>query len=176
MFRKSLRLFGLLLITMLIMGACQPIQRLPETKTAVAASVQTPLELANQAVVQRFYEEFVNQKKLDVLKEVFDPNMVEHSLDITPYITDTVLLAGLPDLHIKVDLWVIKDDMITAVVTVSGKHQAAILDVAPTGKTVTWSSIDIWRVKDGKITDVWHNFPSGDILLQIGYTLVPPTK
>jgi hypothetical protein len=41
---------------------------------------------------------------------------------------------------------------------------------------VTWSSSDIWRVKDGKITDVWHNFPNQDILQQIGYTLVPPTK
>jgi hypothetical protein len=41
---------------------------------------------------------------------------------------------------------------------------------------VTWSQIDVWRVKDGKITDVWHNFPDADILLQLGYKLVPPTK
>ena len=175
MFRKSFHLFGLLLITMLL-TACQPIQRLPETKTAAAASVETPLGQANQAVIQRFYEEVINQKKLEVFQEVFDPNMVEHTLGITPYITDTVLLAGLPDLHIKVDLWVIKGDLVTAVVTASGTHQVAIMDVAPTGNKVTFSQIDIWRVKDGKITDVWHNFASADILLQLGYTLVPPAK
>ena len=65
---------------------------------------------------------------------------------------------------------------LTAVVTVSGTQQAAILDIAPTGNKVTWSQIDVWRVQDGKIIDVWHNFPEADILLQIGYKVVPPTK
>ena len=176
MFSKSFRLFGLLLITMWVMMACQPIQRLPETKTTAAAAAETPLEQANKAVVQRFYEEVANQKKLDVLKEVFDPKMVEHSLDIGPVLTDTELLAGFPDLHLTVDLWVVEDDLVTAVVTVSGTHQAEFMGVAPTGNKMTFSIIDIWRVKDGKITDVWHNSPSADILQQIGYKLVPPAK
>ena len=67
-------------------------------------------------------------------------------------------------------------DLVTAVVTVSGTYQTELMSVASTGNKVTFSQIDIWRVKDGKITDVWHNFPSADILLQIGYTLVPPAK
>jgi len=174
--KTKVRTVGLWLLLALLLSACQPIQRLPETKTVAAASAETPLELANQAVVQRFYEEVVNQKKVEVMKEVFDPKMTEHVLGITPYITDTEILAGFPDLHLTVDLWVVKGDLVTAVVTASGTHQAAILDAAPTGNKMTFSQIDIWRVKDGKITDVWHNFPSADILLQIGYTLVPPVQ
>ena len=175
MFRKSFHLFGLLLITMLVMGACQPIQRLPETKAAAAASAQTPLEQANQAVVQRFYDEVVNNKNFDAFAEVFDPNMVEHSLGIGIILTDTEILTALPDLHLTVDLWVVEGDLVTAVVTTSGTHQAEFMGVAPTGNPVSWSSIDIWRVKNGKITDVWHDFPNEDILQQIGYTLVPPS-
>jgi predicted ester cyclase len=170
------RTSGLWLLLVLLLSACQPIQRLPETKTATAASAQTPLEQANQAVVQRFYEEVVNQKKVEVFQEVFDPNMVEHSLDIGPVLTDTEMMAGFPDMHLTVDLWVVEDDLVTAVVTVSGTHQAEFMGVAPTGNTMTFSIIDIWRVKDGKITDVWHNSPSADILQQIGYTLVPPAQ
>jgi predicted ester cyclase len=71
---------------------------------------------------------------------------------------------------------VLEGDLVTAVVTASGTYQAEIMGIGPTVNKVTWSSIDIWRVKDGKITDVWHNFPNEDILQQIGYTLVPPTK
>jgi predicted ester cyclase len=67
-------------------------------------------------------------------------------------------------------------DLVTAVVTASGTHQVAIMGVAPTGNQVTFSQIDVWRVKEGKITDVWHNFANADILLQIGYQLVPPTQ
>lgn len=149
------------------------IQEDPPAKTDTG---KTEMEAANQAVVQRFYDEVVNKKNLEVFQEVFDPNMVAHELGIGAFITDTVLLAGLPDLQIKVDLWVIEGDLVTAVVTASGTHQAEIMGVAPTGNLVTWSSIDIWRVKDGKITDVWHNAPNADILLQLGYTLVPPVK
>ena len=174
--KSMLRTACVCLLLTLLLSACQPIQPLPATQTTATVSAETPLEQANQAVVQRFYEEVVNQKKLEVFKEVFDPHMVEHKLGITPYITDTVLLAGFPDLHLTVDLWEVKGDLVTAVVTVSGTQQAAILDVAPTGNKVTWSSIDIWRVKNGKIIDVWHNFPDADILLRIGYKLVPPAK
>lgn len=176
MFRKSFCLFGLLLISMLIMGACQPIQQLSETKTVAAASAQTPLEQANQAVVQRFYDEVVNKKNLAVFAEVFDPKMVEHSLGIGLVLTDTEVLAAFPDLHLTVDFWVVEGDLVTAVVTTRGTHQAAFMGVAPTGNPISWSSIDIWRVKDGKITDVWHDVPNEDILQQVGYTLVPPAK
>src|SRR5262245_22430024 len=94
----------LLALVILSLAACQPIQALPATQTPATATVETPLEQANKAVVQRFYEEVVNQKKLEVFKEVFDPHMVAHDLGITPAITDTVLLAGFPDLHLTVSL------------------------------------------------------------------------
>jgi len=141
------------------------------------ASMETPLEQANQAVIQRFYEEVANQKKLEVFQEVFDPNMIEHSLGFGPqYFRDTDLFTGFPDQHVTVDLWMVKNDMVAAVVTVTGTQTGEFIGIAPTGNKVTFSQIDIWRVKDGKITDVWHNFASADILLQVGYTLVPPVQ
>ena len=39
--------------------------------------------------------------------------------------------------------------------------------MAPTGKQITWSLIDLWRVEDGKVTELWHNIPNNDILEQI---------
>jgi len=168
---------GLLALVILSLTACQPIQALPATQSAAAASLETPLEQANQAVVQRFYEEVVNQKKVEVMKEVFDPKMTEHALGFGPQMfRDVDLLAGFPDQHLTVDLWMVKDDMVAAVVTVSGTQTAEFMGIAPTGNKMSFSQIDIWRVKDGKITDVWHNFASADILLQLGYTLVPPAK
>jgi predicted ester cyclase len=174
--KVKVRTAGLWLLLVLLLSACQPIQRLPETKAAVAASAQTPLEQANQAVIQRFYEEVINQKKLEVFKEIFDPNVVDHQLGYGPAIGDPAREGFLPDLQIKVDLWVIEGDLLSAAVTVTGTHKGELLGVPATGKTVTWSHIDIWRVKNGKIVEVWHNFPTADILQQIGFTLVPPAK
>ncbi|MFN8491780.1 MAG: ester cyclase [Caldilineaceae bacterium] len=167
----------LLVLTILSLAACQPIQALPATQTTATVSAETPLEQANKAVVQRFYEEVANQKKVEVFKEVFDPHMVEHALGYGPQLfRDVDLFAGFPDQHLTVDLWLVKGDLVAAVVTVTGTQTGKFIGIAPTGKKITFSQIDIWRVRNGKITDVWHNFASADILQQVGYKLVPPTK
>jgi predicted SnoaL-like aldol condensation-catalyzing enzyme len=36
------------------------------------------------------------------------------------------------------------------------------------GKTVTWSIIELWRISDNKVVELWHNVPNDDILEQIG--------
>jgi len=176
--KTKVRTVGLwLLLTLLLtllLSACQPVQRLPETQTAAAASTQTPLEQANQAVVQRFYEEVVNQKHMNVLDEVFDANMVAHDLDFGADGGDLAgVLTSLPDVKATVSLWVVKDDLVTAVVTFSGTHKGELLGIVPTGKAVTFSLIDIWRIKDGKVIELWHNVPNNDILEQIS---PPPAK
>ena len=61
---------------------------------------------AEQAVVERFYEEVVNQKHMEVLQEVFDPKIAGHELEqVVPAVSDKDLFAAFPDLHIKVDRW-----------------------------------------------------------------------
>jgi predicted ester cyclase len=50
------------------------------------------------------------------------------------------------------------------------------MSVAATGNPVTWSHIDIHHVQNGKSTDLWHNIPANDIMLQLGYELIPPSE
>jgi predicted ester cyclase len=176
MLRKVSRLYlyGLLFLLLLATAACQPVQALPATQTTATASAEAKLEQANKAVIQRFYDEVINQKHMNVMDELNDPEIVVHDLGMTPDVG--MLFTGLPDLHVTVDLWMLKGDLVTTVVTFSGTHQGEMMGVAPTNKPVTWTHIDIHRVKNGKIVEVWHNIPMSDILQQIGYTFVPPAK
>jgi predicted ester cyclase len=164
-------LFAVLLAATLGMAGCQPVR-------PVSAMPASETVSAEQAVVGRFYEEVVNQKHMEVLQEVFDPKMVGHELEqVVPVVKDTDLFAAFPDLHIKADRWAIDGDLVTALVTVSGTHTGADLAGVPaSGKPVTWSQVDLWRIQDGKIAEVWHNFATADILQQIGYTFVPPAQ
>ena len=164
-------LFVVLLALTLGMTGCravQPVSAMPAKGTVSA----------EQAVVERFYEEVVNQKHMEVLQEVFDPKMAGHELEqVVPAVSDMELFAAFPDLHIKVDRWAMDGDLVTAVVTNTGTHTGADLAGVPaTGKQVTWSQVDLWRIQDGKIAEVWHNFGTADILQQIGYTFVPPAQ
>lgn len=106
---------------------------------------------------------------MSVLGEIFDPNLVIHDLDVVRESGGALeeTLAAFPDVKATVNLWVIEGDLVTAYVTFNGTHQAEFLGVAPIGKEVTWSIIDLWRVQDGKIAELWHNIPNEDILEQI---------
>ena len=176
--KTMVRTVGLWLLLVLLLSACRPVQALPLTQmTATDTATHsgaTDLEQANKAVIQHFYDEVVNQKHMDFMDEVFDPQMVAHDLGPTPDVG--MLFAGLPDLHVTVDHWIIDGDMVTSIVTFSGTHQGEMMGVAPTNKPVTWTHIDVHRVKNGKIVELWHNIPMGDILQQIGYQPVPPAQ
>lgn len=124
-----------------------------------------------KAVVERLYAEVMNQKELPVLDEIYAANVVAHDAEDndaqTVKANVAALLTGFPDLQATVDLSVSEGDLITTRATFSGTHQGEWAGVAPTGKAVTWSQIDIYRIQDGKITEIWHSIPKGDILQQI---------
>jgi predicted ester cyclase len=148
-----------------------------ESQARLAAAIARQ---ENKAVVERLYEEVLNQKELTVADELYADAVVDH--DAGDEGSEAVqaglaaLLAGLPDLQVTTELWSIDGDLVTTRVTFSGTHQGEWLGVAPTGKPVTWSHIDIHRVQGGKITDIWHTVPVGDILQQLGYEQVPPAQ
>jgi hypothetical protein len=51
----------------------RPLPEMSKTEEDIRMSTED-----NKAVVRRFYEEVVNQKKRAALDEVFDPNVVDH--------------------------------------------------------------------------------------------------
>jgi predicted ester cyclase len=83
------------------------------------------------------------------------------------------MFSGLPDLQVTTDVWVVDGDQVATRVTFSGTHQGEWMDVPATGNPVSWTHIDIHRIQDGKITDIWHTIPVGDMLQQIGFELIP---
>src|SRR4051812_28224660 len=66
----------LMAMVMLIMSlaACQPVQPVSAMQAKTAVSTRDE----NQATVQSFYDS-MNQKKFDLIADIFDPDMVEHA-------------------------------------------------------------------------------------------------
>ena len=162
---------GLLLVAAsLALAACQPVRAVQAAGAAGRATPpRTEQEKANQALVQRFYDKVFTQKNMAALNDLFATDFVPHDLDaqeLPAGIDGTI--AAFPDLKTTVTQWVIEGDMITAMVTFTGTQTGDFLGVAPTGKSVTFSIIDIWRVQDGKIAELWHDVPNNEILAQIG--------
>jgi steroid delta-isomerase-like uncharacterized protein len=73
-------------------------------------------------------------------------------------------LKGMPDLAVSIEALVASEDRCAASFVYSGTHQGPYLGVAPTGKSLRFTSCDIFRVADGKIAEHWG---MGDIAGQL---------
>lgn len=64
-------------------------------------------------------------------------------------------LKGMPDLVVSVEAMVSNADMVAASFNYKGTHRGVYFGIAPTGKTLQFTSCDIFRVADGKIAEHW---------------------
>ena len=138
----------------------------------------------NKAVVRRFYEEVMNQKKRAVLDEVFDLNVVDHFAPPgTPgglegaRQTLGMFLSAFPDLHFTVEDLIAEGDKVVARATLSGTQQGTFMGVPATGKRVTITGIDINRFVGGKSVEHWLEADFLGLMQQLGVIPAPgPTS
>jgi steroid delta-isomerase-like uncharacterized protein len=115
---------------------------------------------AERLLVRRFYDEVLNQKQLDLLDELIAVDFVEYG---TPPLTGADafrgflegLFAGLPDVELTVDDWVVEGSRVVARVTVRGTHRGEFLGYPPTNRPIQWTAIHLWRIADGRLAERW---------------------
>jgi steroid delta-isomerase-like uncharacterized protein len=130
----------------------------------------------NKAVVQGYLER-VNARDLTSLDAFFAPLLVANGqpLSRTEYVQLlTPLLTAFPDVHITLEEVLAEGNTVAARATFRGTHRGELLGIAPTGKEVTFSSIGVWHLRDGTITDLWFIRDMLSLLGQLGATITPP--
>lgn len=97
------------------------------------------------------------------LRRLVHPNLVDHTPPPGAATgVDGLLHAvagyreGLPDLRISLEKIVADGDDIVGYGRITGTHTGNFFGMPPTGQTVDFGYIDIYRVQDGQITDAWH--------------------
>ena len=66
-----------------------------------------------------------------------------------------MLLRGLPDVHVTVEDLIAEGDKVVNRNTVTGTHQGEYMGLPPTGKSVTYNEIFIFRFANGRIAEMW---------------------
>jgi predicted ester cyclase len=64
--------------------------------------------------------------------------------------------AGFPDLKVEQVEIIANDDVVAVRSRVTGTNTAPLFGQPATGKPVSFTAMDIDRVKDGKIVETWH--------------------
>jgi len=136
----------------------------------------------NKAVFRRFFEEVGNKGNLQLIDEIFDPNVIYqvpdsaepmHGLEAIYQFFNTFHTA-FPDLSITVEDMIAEGNKVVALITASGTHQGVLMDIAPTGNRVRWSVVHIARFANGKIVENTPIFNQLSFLQQLG--VIPPPK
>ena len=76
-------------------------------------------------------------------------------------------LAGIPDLRVSVEAVVTSADQVAASFVYTGTHSGPLFGVAPTGRTLRFTSCDIFRVRDGVIAEHWGMGDIAGVLAQL---------
>src|SRR2546426_11405905 len=74
---------------------------------------------------------------------------------------------AFPDLSARVDDIFGEEDRVVARLAVHGTHKGNLRGIAPTGKQVSWTGINIYRIAGGKIAEEWLNVDTLGMMQQI---------
>jgi len=134
---------------------------------------------SNKTVIRRGFEEGINQGNLAVFDEVIAPNYVNHNFPTPvpgPEGFKQVLgmfLAGFPDLRVTLEDVLAEGDKVATRGIFTGTHRGEFNGIPATGKTVTVSYSDVWRVENGKAVENWVQMDMMGLLQQLGVIPTP---
>lgn len=130
----------------------------------------------NKALARRFREEIWTD--LNIADGICDDDAVFHINDsLTPELEKgpaglkrlvNTYLTAFPDASCKIDELVVEGDKVIARWTGGGTHQGSLGEIAPTGKQVKITGIEIHHIVGGKIKETWMNWDALGLLKQIG--------
>jgi steroid delta-isomerase-like uncharacterized protein len=132
----------------------------------------------NKAKVRRFLEEGFGQGKTELVDEVlhsdfvcYDPNSESGEVRGADTIKEEIewFRSAVPDLTYTVEDQIAEGDKVVTRYTASGTHQGEFFGVAPTGKRIEMSGIQIDRFDEsGKMVEEWPEYDLLGAMRQMG--------
>lgn len=128
--------------------------------------------------------EIWNAGNLALADEIIAPDYVEHTAGISEddivgidafKESITNLRTNFPDLNLTVEELIVKNDRIVWRWIFTGTKTGTTSDIQPTGKKVRIEGVGILRVVNGKIVERLIYYNEAAMLIQLGYTITPPT-
>ncbi len=131
-------------------------------------------EEETRRTITRLYEEVLNEGRLELLDEIAQPDLVEHN----PFPGQAQGVEGLKqrvsmvrsafDPHFTIEHLLADGDKAAVMWTNRGTQLVEWFGVPATGKSFAINGIDIFRFRDGRLSDHWDVVDVFGMLTQIG--------
>ena len=134
----------------------------------------------NKAIVRRYLDEAWTKRNVNIIDELMASDYARYLPGLDKPLDregQKQRIAGfhkaMPDMVFIVDDLFAEGDRVVFRVTLRGTHQGAFMGVAPGGKQLTVTAIDIARLENGKIVDHWGQMDMLGLMRQLGLVPTP---
>lgn len=135
----------------------------------------------NKALVRRWYDDMVNAGDLDVADEILSPGFVQHGVppgsapgpEGFKEFFMNVAGQAFSDLKVTVEDMVAEGDMVATRISAQATHRGTFRGYPGTGKPVTFTGMDFFKVSGGRLQERWLERSFLDMLEQSGVILPP---
>jgi len=131
----------------------------------------------NKDFLDAFNEDYWNKQNIAAFEKYFTSDFIYHSAEgdmngeqfkglSQAYFT------AFPDLHITADYLVAEGDKVVKVWTAKSTHKGELMGIPATGKRIVVKGMEMFRLADGKIAEIWACMDNLGMLQQLG--VIPP--
>src|ERR1700749_3663084 len=131
-------------------------------------SDQAQLE-ANKRLAREYIQRGFNEHRPDLSNEYVTDDVVWHG-GILGDITGAANVGGLLSAFIGAlpDLYAAEQDVVMIRLVVKATQQGDLLGVPASGTAIEWNAVDIYRIRDGRISEEWAADDIAAIMNQLG--------
>jgi steroid delta-isomerase-like uncharacterized protein len=136
----------------------------------------------NKALAHRFHLDIFQRGNFVVVDHLISPNFVWHAPGTPPEWTQgpegvrraaAAVRAAYPDLDFTHEDTLAEGDRVMIRWTMRGTHNGPLMGTPPTGKSVTVTGVDIFRIAGGQIVELWQHWDQLGMLQQLGVIPAP---
>jgi steroid delta-isomerase-like uncharacterized protein len=154
-----------------------PTAATPEAASPASPAANCPAASVdeNRAVTARWFTDAVIPRALDRLDEIVAPDAVLHAAGFPDKIGTAgmrdlfdALFDGFSDLQFTFEPGPAEGDLVLVLWTAHGTNDGAFQGIASTGREVSWTGMNIFRIACGQIAEIWTEADTLGRLQQLG--------
>ena len=127
---------------------------------------------ADKALVRRFIKEIFELGRPEAVDELCADDFIGHTWGNADKEGLKAAMArvahGLADARFSIEDEIGEGDLVAVRLTASARHVGDFMGMAASGRSYEIGEIHIFRVRDGKVSEHWHQFDRTNLMKQLG--------
>lgn len=128
----------------------------------------------NKKIVKEFYEVVFQKHDLNAVDRYIHTDYIQHNPDVEQGLEGFIkfhegFFVAIPDFFATINMMVAEDDIVFTYNTIRGTHTGkGFLHYEPTGNDINFDTVDMYRLRDGKLSEHWDVADTRKLFLQVG--------